>query len=316
MKTALLAPLDWGLGHASRSLALVQRLETDGYRVVLAGSGASGRWMRMTRPDLPYVELPGFTLTYSRSKRQVWAVLRALPRLLYRSFSEHRALKRLVRSRSVDLVVSDNRFGLFCTACRCVYVTHQAHIFLPRPYRFLEPLAEALHRRVMERYDACWIPDEADLSCSLSGALGHPRRLSANAVYIGPLSRFRPAAPSAGGGTLWLLSGVEPQRTMLENELLAAYTPADGTVTLVRGVCGVPLASPPPAGLTVIDSPDTDTLGDLIRRADRIVARSGYSTVMDLARLGKLEVARWVPTPGQPEQEYLAGWLSARRNPA
>ena len=39
--------------------------------------------------------------------------------------------------------------------------------------------------------------------------------------------------------------------------------------------------------------------------ADIVISRSGYSTIMDLARLGKKAI--FIPTPGQTEQtSYLA----------
>ena len=310
MATALIAPLDWGLGHASRSLALAARLESEGWRVVLAGSGHSGAWMQEQRPDLDYLEFPSFTLTYSASNRQVWAVLRSLPRLLACVIREHRAARRLVRLHGIDLRLSDNRFGLFGCGCRSIYLTHQVHIELPRPYRWLSRGVDALHRSIMRRFDECWIPDFPKREQSLSGVLGHPDRLPANACYIGPLSRFRRQAPASGGGTLWLLSGVEPQRTLLERQLLGNYADSQGPVDLVRGTRSAGLPRHLPKGVRVWDLPDRQCLEDLIRRADRIVARSGYSTIMDLEAMGKLKVAEWRPTPGQPEQEYLAVWLS------
>jgi predicted glycosyltransferase len=42
--------------------------------------------------------------------------------------------------------------------------------------------------------------------------------------------------------------------------------------------------------------------------ASLVIARSGYSTVMDLVRMRRRAVL--VPTPGQTEQEYLARHLS------
>lgn len=45
-------------------------------------------------------------------------------------------------------------------------------------------------------------------------------------------------------------------------------------------------------------------------KAEWVISRSGYSTVMDIAMLGKKAIL--VPTPGQPEQEYLGEYLSAK----
>ena len=51
-------------------------------------------------------------------------------------------------------------------------------------------------------------------------------------------------------------------------------------------------------------------LNEEMQKASCIIARSGYSTVMDIAALGKKSIL--IPTPGQTEQEYLAGYLAEK----
>jgi predicted glycosyltransferase len=50
-----------------------------------------------------------------------------------------------------------------------------------------------------------------------------------------------------------------------------------------------------------------EELNKEIAMAEYVISRSGYTTVMDLVKLKKKSIL--VPTPGQTEQEYLAGYL-------
>jgi hypothetical protein len=124
---------------------------------------------------------------------------------------------------------------------------------------------------------------------------------------------------------LALLSGPEPQRTLLEKDILRQAAKLDGSdrrLVIVRGLPGggKPLsglpASPQPAAsglpgwITLHDHLPARVLEPLIRDADLVLARPGYSTVMDLERLGKR--ALLIPTPGQTEQEYLGPYLAQK----
>jgi UDP-N-acetylglucosamine:LPS N-acetylglucosamine transferase len=46
----------------------------------------------------------------------------------------------------------------------------------------------------------------------------------------------------------------------------------------------------------------------LIAGSSLVITRAGYTSVMELVSLGKGAVL--IPTPGQPEQEYLGDWLN------
>ena len=62
--------------------------------------------------------------------------------------------------------------------------------------------------------------------------------------------------------------------------------------------------------ITVVDHLPAAELNQAINATDIVVARSGYSTIMDLSKLGKQAIL--IPTPGQTEQEYLAELLKER----
>lgn len=317
----LVCPLDWGLGHATRCIPLIYAFLKEGHTVLLAGSGPSLLRLKQEFPQLQAIDFPSFTLQYSKGTSQVWAVVKALPRLVKHTQWEHRALPSLLAHYNITMVVSDNRFGLFTHLVPCAYLTHQLWIKLPSPFTFLEPLVARWHRRIIAKYTYCWVPDYADIDASLAGELSHPKRVPANVMYVGPLSRFslphashRSALPTSENTlTLALLSGVEPQRSIFEQYLLDSLQiePAN-RVVLVQGL---PQTTQPPyknGKVEVFPYLSTEQLLPLLQQATRIICRSGYSTVMDLAALGKLQQAVFVPTPGQSEQEYLAQYLRTK----
>lgn len=343
----LVAPLNWGLGHASRCIPLIQRFLNEGHEVVLGGDGDSLTLLRKHFPKLRYVYLAPLNLRYSKGSRQVFAMLRAIPQLIAWSLKDHAILRAVLREEPFDMIVSDNRFGLFinekmrnnrsneCEIRKCenekmtqaVYMTHQLHIMLPRGWRWLEPVAERLHARIYRRFSEVWVPDFEDHEKSLSGELGRPSplrfaHLPFTVKYIGPLSRFeitksRDHEITNHYDVVVVLSGLEPQRTMLEKELVARYADKKDQVLIVQGLPSLPNTRIKRGNITIVPYLSDDELVAALMGAQRIIARSGYSTIMDLHALGLLSVSETVcqcngplveliPTPGQPEQEYLA----------
>ena len=319
----LVAPLNWGLGHASRCVPIIRRLCREGHQVVLGGDGDALVYLQQHFPQLRSIELAQLNLSYSRGKRQVVAMLVALPKLIAFSIRDHRLLKRLQAVEHFDQVISDNRFGLYLSAQQSynevvvqhsgrtaqrsasvavsVYITHQLHIMLPRPYKWLEPLVSRMHARIYNRYGEVWVPDAPDHR--LSGELSTLNNstlytLNSKLKFIGPLSRFTDTLPLYSSTPLppykaaALFSGLEPHRTLFERAVLERFKGRESEVLMVNGR---------------VDKQLSDSeLAYYLTHAEHIIARSGYSTIMDLDALGVLDKAELIPTPGQPEQEYLA----------
>lgn len=321
----LVAPLNWGLGHASRCIPIIERLQAEGHCVVLGGDGESLTLLRKHFPDLRVLPLAPLQLTYSQGKSQVWAMLRALPRLMRSARQDHKMLANYLRYEQIDQVIADNRFGLYSDRVPCVYMTHQLTIPLPRMWRWLEPLVARLHGRVIARFAECWIPDESvdaanavsrplGLTQGLAGRLSHPAHMPANARYIGVLSRFagKEYTADASYDVVAVLSGLEPQRTIFEKQIIERYANSDEQVLVVRGKMQGPPTVSRHRSITIVPWLDDNHLAAYLLGAKRIICRSGYSSVMDLAALGLLSRAELHPTPGQPEQEYLAEYLRSR----
>lgn len=307
----LIAPLNWGLGHATRCIPLIRQYLLAGDEVVLGGDGESIALLRQIFPHLRVIDLPSLELRYADNAKQRGFYLRAIPALIRFTIADHYYLRQQLAIEHFDLVISDNRFGLFSRQTRCVYMTHQLYVQLPKRLKLFQSLARALHAHIYKRYDEVWVPDYADAKENLAGALAHGRRFDQQATYIGPLSRFqtldsRLSTPDSRYTTLAILSGLEPQRTLFEQALVERFRGSETPVLIVRGKVNSPKSTTHIGAVTLVTHMSDKELLPLMQYADKIIVRSGYSTIMDLAVLNLLYKAEFHPTPGQSEQEYLA----------
>ena len=227
-----------------------------------------------------------------------------VPRLLKVIQREHQVVEELVARYKFDFVISDNRFGCWTNNAKTVFITHQVHILMPPALKLAEPIINLFNRRFINRFDACWIPDEP--GSPYSGKLSETKMRSAK--YVGLLSRFTP------GGVeekkiycLAIISGPEPQRTLFENLVTPGFEKLGCPCAIVRGVPGTARSWTKHAEVSITDHLPASEMQSLIGQSAWIVARSGYSTIMDMARMGAKAI--FVPTPGQTEQEYLAARL-------
>ena len=312
----LLAPLNWGLGHATRCIPLIRQFLAEGDEVVLAGDGDSIMLLRKTFPDLRVVDLPSLELRYTQNAQQRGFYLRAIPALIRFTLADHYYLRQLLAREHFDRVISDNRFGLFSREIHCTYITHQLYPILPKRLRIVQPIARALHALIYRRYSEVWVPDYADSTHNLAGDLAHGGAFDQYARYIGPLSRFSQYIDEEGTKVcqandhtypvVAILSGLEPQRTYFEQALIADLKDAADRTLIVRGKIGVPATVTHIGNITLVPHMSDEQLMRFMHDAQKIMVRSGYSTIMDLAILGLLDKAYFYPTPGQSEQEYLA----------
>ena len=316
----LIAPLNWGLGHAARCVPLIRHYLEQGNEVVLAGDGDSLTLLKRSFPALRSIDLPPLVLRYTTNPQQRGFYLRAVWTLVRFTIADHYYLRQILAREHFDWVVSDNRFGLFSKDTHSVYITHQLYPILPKRLKIFQPIARAVHACIYKRYHEVWVPDYADSSNNLSGELSHGGCFDQKAKYIGPLSRFGTIEPleqpkavrtlePLEPNTLAILSGLEPQRTIFEQELLRRFATSEEKVLLVRGKLSEPHTVIRKGNIIIIPFIADDEFMVAAQHAHTIIARSGYSTIMDLEALGVLDKAELYPTPGQSEQEYLASLL-------
>ncbi len=311
----LIAPLDWGLGHTTRCIPLIRYLLAQGHQVIAAAEGASARLLNENFPRLVILDLQGYRVHYSSNKRGfTWHILKQVPRLLSAIRRERAWLLQLQEQYSFDLILSDNRYGIYNPHVPSAILTHQLQIQSGWG-ALIDRILRTMHYRLLHKFNECWIVDEPGAQ-NLSGILGHPRHSPRNARYLGWLSQFAPAA--RGNGPLLpdnekplvlvLLSGPEPMRSQLEQALLPQMQGLERYRFIL--VAGSPLAKSDHALSPFIQyysHLNAAELAPIMQQADLLICRSGYSTLMDIAVMGKK--ALLIPTPGQTEQEYLARYL-------
>ncbi len=309
----LIAPLNWGLGHATRCIPLIRQYMANGDEVVLGGDGDSLLLLHRTFPELRIINLPSLKLCYDEDAKQRKFYWRSIPVLLRSAIADYYYLRQALAIERFDLVISDNRFGFFSRDVRCVYITHQLYPILPKRLFLFQPLVRWLHARVYNRYDEVWVPDYEDTKYNLSGALSHGGHFDERAKYIGPLSRFSLCTAEEGQtrfnhtySIVAILSGLEPQRTIFEQQILNRFSMSNDSLLLVRGKVSEPQTTIQKSNITIVPNLTDLEMMIAITNAQKIIARSGYSTIMDLEVLGVLSKAELHPTPGQSEQEYLA----------
>lgn len=313
-KKVLVCPLNWGLGHASRIIPIVNELIQYKYDVYIGAEGNALELLKLEFQELKFIRFPSFTVTYGKKKSMVLQMLLQFPKIILGIIKEHIVLKKLIKSYSIDFIISDNRFGLWSKKACTIYITHQINIVLPTPLKLFNPLINKINRLIVLKYNQCWIPDFAHHKNNLTGALSHNYNLPANAKFIGPLSRFKMYSKNNtytekfNYDLLVIMSGPEPQRTMLEEILTSEIKNSKYKALIVQGRPGEKQINKITDNITRVSHLSTAEFLKTINRSRYIICRSGYSTIMDLIALKRTAIL--IPTPGQTEQEYLAGYLS------
>jgi UDP:flavonoid glycosyltransferase YjiC (YdhE family) len=304
----LISPLDWGLGHTTRCLPIIKSLLANGADVVVACNEKQAHLLRSEIPELVLLPLKGYSLTYSRiTRRMWWKIFWQIPKILTAINREKKWLKELLDEEKFDCIFSDNRYGFRHPNVYSIFITHQLRVSVPLS-KWIERQLQKWNYALINKFDECWIPD-LEMAPGLAGELSHPKQFpSIKTKYIGVLSRFANSTQkkSSNSRLLLLLSGPEPQRTILENELLLQLKTHQGDAVIARGLPGNTDSIEVP-GVTVFNHLPSGQLLKEIESADFIISRSGYSTVMDIVSLQKKSIL--IPTPGQTEQEYLAKFL-------
>ena len=315
----LICPLEWGLGHASRMIPTGEKLKEMNYNVIIGSGEMHLSLFRDEVPGLSYINFTGFKPGYSRFLPQYLSLLLKIPLLIYHIILEHFRLKKIIRKHSVDMVISDNRFGLWNRKVKTVYVTHMPLIPFPKPFRFLEFTGIRLHRAIIKKYNFCLIPDLPG-KLNLSGRLSHGLKLPDNVRYIGILSKFTSLPHSAdNNNSLFqhntiILSGPEPQREILKNKLTNMLKMEEPKTVLLEGRPDKDREVKRSGNILHYNHLSTHEMKEIITGSSSIISRSGYSTIMELISLNCS--ALLIPTPGQTEQEYLGeymqenGWFS------
>lgn len=298
----LVAPLDWGLGHATRIVPLVEAIQSCGHEIILAADNRPYQFLATRFPELKIVRCSGYNITYPEKGNLLLHLLKNSVSFYKTVEAEQRMATELADQLNADVVVSDNRLNFRASGRRNIYMTHQLNI----KAGLLSSVATKLHRKYYNRFDEVWVPDNIG-DANISGALGHDADCAVPLFYLGAQTRFSSFGKvevSPHGKVVVLLSGPEPQRTLFEEIVIAELIRTGINAIVLRGMPGKTEIAHPAPNIEMVSHMNDDAMMRTIAGADVVISRSGYSTLCDLAQLNKRLIA--VPTPGQTEQEYLA----------
>ena len=306
----LIAPLDWGLGHAARCIPIIREIINNGHEAFIAADGRAFHLLVAEFPTLSVIRLKGYNPVYPQKSGMVIKMALQLPKFLTRIIWEHLRLKRIITEYKIDLVISDNRYGLWSDKVPNVLITHQLFLKMPASAGFIQPFINLLNRFFLNRYTQVWVPDIEGIH-NLSGSLAHKNKYQPHVKFIGILSRFEYRKAEYLYDLLIILSGPEPQRSNLEKILLDQITALpDLKCLVVQGKTEANERLKMSQNIEIVSYLDSKELNEIILRSALVITRSGYSNIMDLVHLKKKAVL--IPTPGQTEQEYLAEYLKGK----
>ena len=306
-KRILVAPLNWGLGHATRCIPIINALIEHNFTPIIASDGDALNLLKKEFPNEIFDELPPYNVTYAKKGNWFkWKLIMNSPKLLNAINEERKATKLLIEKYGVNGIISDNRLGVCSKKVPSIFITHQLNVLSGNTTW----LSTKVHQKIIKKFDECWVPDN-EKNPNLSGKLGHTETLELATKYIGPLSRFEKKNLEIAYDLMVLLSGPEPQRTMLEEKLLEELSAFNGKILFVKGKIEANKTVIEKGPFTIHNFMQSKALENAINSSKFILSRSGYTTVLDLAKIGKK--AFFIPTPGQFEQEYLAERLDELR---
>jgi uncharacterized protein (TIGR00661 family) len=299
-KNILVAPLNWGLGHATRCIPIIRELESFGFTPIIASDGVALRILQKEFPHLESLELPSYEIEYAKDGADFkWKLIKNSPKMIQAIFEEKKLVKTLIKKYDLKGIISDNRLGVHSKKVPSIFITHQLNVLSGKTTW----ISSKLHQYFMGKFKECWIPDMKEQP-NLTGKLGHLTNSDLSLKYLGPLSRLEKKNLEAKYELMVILSGPEPQRTMLEERLIDELQNYNGEVIFIKGKIEPEQKREKADNITYYNFMTSSEIETAFNESEMVLCRSGYTTVMDLAKLGKK--AFFIPTPGQFEQEYLA----------
>ena len=302
-KKVIVAPLNWGLGHASRCVPIINALISNNFTPIIASDGQSLLFLQKEFPALESIVLPSYQISYGKNLKLKLTL--QLPKL-YQTFKKENSLVKDFINKNKDVVgiISDNRFGVFNNTIPSIYITHQVNVLSG----FTTFLTSFIHQKIIKKFNQCWVPDTQN--SQFSGQLSFTNK-KINIKYIGVLSRFKKQELKKEIAVLVVLSGPEPNKTFLEKKLKSTFKNDDKKIVFVLGNIEQNQKKWQKNNITFYNYVLSNQLEKLINTSEIIICRSGYSSIMDLAVLHKK--AFFIPTKHQTEQEYLASFLETKK---
>jgi UDP:flavonoid glycosyltransferase YjiC (YdhE family) len=295
--------LNWGLGHASRSLPLIRNYLDLGHEVICASDGEALTMLRKELPDQMVLQLPGYDILYG-SRFMPVNMFKHGPGMLKTIKTEHELTKAIVARHHIDCIISDNRYGCYHASVPSALITHQLQVFSGQ--KLLDAYIRRQIRSWLKNFTEVWIPDQAppgNITGDLSGINTDP----VPKYYLGVISELTSTPAKGKYAAVAVISGPEPQRTHFEQMVIKQLSALDGRFAIVRGKPDIEEPVKEAGNLTIFPYASRAELSALLNETEIVISRSGYTTLMDLSKTGHKAIL--CPTPGQYEQVFLADRL-------
>lgn len=298
-KRILVSPLNWGLGHVTRTIPVINQLIKQENEVLICCSLAQEAFYRDFFPDLWYITHEGYPFSFKGKGNWISDILLNYFKLKRFKKQEQKKIEKWVAIFNPDLIISDQRFGFYHPDVKSVIISHQLTLPLPK-WNFV---GQFINTASLRKFDEVWVPD--DPGHKLSGALSNNNKLKKE--YIGWCSRFEDSEIKNGSSSydyLAIISGPKPYNKQFLNQIFELFEKLNKrTVIIVPGELAS-LIHQYKTNCAIEVQPCFSRMEELIYSSKVIISRCGYSTLMDLKRTGNKAVL--IPTPGQQEQLYLA----------
>lgn len=306
--------LNMGLGHVSRSLPLINDLRSRGIQLYIGSSGRSLLFLQDEVQNTGFIELPDYELTYSQKGVSLPILFSQIPSLLGKIHQEHNVIESVIERENINLVLSDHRYGCYSHQVPSIFISHQLRFITPPYLRLFEFVGTGFNKWFHQKYDKVVVPDilkgsEGIISGKLSRQ-DHDKKYFFTGIMS---SLYKMENCQQDIDILISVSGPEPQRTIFEQIVRSQMEMMEGNIIVLLGKPESGVIEEPRGHLKIIHHASRKLMNDLLNRAKLVVTRPGYSTIMEIAELGKK--ALFIPTLGQTEQLYLAerlvknGWF-------
>lgn len=315
IKNILICPLDWGIGHASRVVPIIKKLQLKGHNIFIACSKQQQTFFSNEIYNYTWIPSASPVIKYSHTKLSVYDLIKLIPQIFVGIRKDKKRINGWINKYNIHIVISDNRYGCYSPNAYSILITHQTKIELPKKVKWAEKFLHKRLKKMIYKFNRCWIPDIKEIP-NFAGDLSMQYSLNGKIAFIGLLSRFEETVLNVSHfekqyEVIAIASGPEPQRSIFAAMLLRQMKDLQKPCILVQGDFCKPNSVRQEDNVSIYSYMNTKQLYQAIQSSKYIVARSGYSTIMDLISLKRTAIL--VPTPGQTEQEYLASYYKSRR---
>jgi uncharacterized protein (TIGR00661 family) len=293
-KTILFSPLDWGFGHTTRSVSLIQRLINQDNQIIFAGNNQQISFIKKEFPSIKTEYIDGYNVQLSSEKSTYWQIGKQLNSILKSVKKEMIWVNDYILKHKVDIIVSDNRYGFRTPKVKSIFMGHQLNVYVPKFRSFINKKLS----QYVNQFNECWIVD--DITINLAGELSNPKYLKIPHQYIGLLNRFKSQKINKKYDYMVIVSGAYPENKIFLKQAEDYFSQKKARVVIVSTVESEKSIN----NAKYFYYPNTHTLNQLINQSAKVISKAGYTTLMEMVALEK--ECYLIPTKGQFEQEYLS----------